>query len=141
MVEELSGHRSRLQQVAYRAEVFHLLRYGGTARARDGETLVIPPHDDISGEPHVGPAAGRAARHAAVPRRDLVRHAAGQQVGARAQRADPEIVVHDTEDGWDGSVATLQYDGGKSVHYIIDADGSRVGQFRPETDTAWHAGN
>ena len=52
-----------------------------------------------------------------------------------------KIVIHDTEGGWDGSVATLQNDGGKSVHYIIDADGSRVGQFRPETDTTWHAGN
>ena len=27
------------------------------------------------------------------------------------------------------------------MHYIVDADGSRVGQFRPETDTTWHAGN
>jgi hypothetical protein len=27
------------------------------------------------------------------------------------------------------------------VHYIIDADGARVGQFLHETDTAWHAGN
>src|SRR5262249_39837694 len=34
-----------------------------------------------------------------------------------------------------------QYDPNKSVHYIVDADGSRVGQFRPETDTTWHAGN
>jgi N-acetyl-anhydromuramyl-L-alanine amidase AmpD len=52
-----------------------------------------------------------------------------------------KIVIHDTEGGWDGSVATLQNDSGKSVHYIVDADGSRVGQFRPETDTTWHAGN
>ena len=51
------------------------------------------------------------------------------------------IVIHDTEGGWDASVATLQNDGGKSVHYIVDADGSRVGQFVPETDTTWHAGN
>ena len=33
-------------------------------------------------------------------------------------------------------MATLQFDSGKSVQYIIDADGSRVGQFRAETDTA-----
>jgi MYXO-CTERM domain-containing protein len=52
-----------------------------------------------------------------------------------------KIVIHDTEGGWDGSVATLQNDSGKSVHYIVDADGSRVGQFRAETDTTWHAGN
>jgi N-acetyl-anhydromuramyl-L-alanine amidase AmpD len=52
-----------------------------------------------------------------------------------------KIVIHDTEGGWNASVATLQNDSGKSVHYIVDADGSRVGQFRPETDTTWHAGN
>ena len=51
------------------------------------------------------------------------------------------ITIHDTEGGWDASVATLQNDSGKSVHYIVDADGSRVGQFVPETYTAWHAGN
>nr|HEX4317817.1 N-acetylmuramoyl-L-alanine amidase [Kofleriaceae bacterium] len=52
-----------------------------------------------------------------------------------------KLVIHDTEGDWDASVATLQYDAGKSVHYIVDADGSRVGQFRSETDTTWHAGN
>jgi N-acetyl-anhydromuramyl-L-alanine amidase AmpD len=51
------------------------------------------------------------------------------------------IAIHDTEGGWDASVATLQNDPGKSVHYIIDADGSQVGQFVSEADTAWHAGN
>jgi MYXO-CTERM domain-containing protein len=51
------------------------------------------------------------------------------------------IAVHDTEGGWDASVSTLQNDPGKSVHYIIDADGSRVGQFIHEADTGWHVGN
>ena len=51
------------------------------------------------------------------------------------------IVIHDTEGGWSASVATLQNDAGKSVHYIVDADGSRVGQFRHEADTTWHSGN
>ncbi len=27
------------------------------------------------------------------------------------------------------------------MHYLVDADGSRVAQFIPETDTGWHAGN
>ncbi len=50
------------------------------------------------------------------------------------------IVIHDTEGGWDASVATLQNDPNKSVHYIVGTDG-RVGQFVLEGDTAWHAGN
>ena len=50
------------------------------------------------------------------------------------------VVIHDTEGGWDASVATLQNDSGKSVHYIIGTDG-RLGQFVNETVTAWHDGN
>lgn len=50
------------------------------------------------------------------------------------------LVIHDTEGGWDASVATLQNDPNKSVHYIIGTDG-RLGQFVNETVTAWHAGN
>jgi N-acetyl-anhydromuramyl-L-alanine amidase AmpD len=51
------------------------------------------------------------------------------------------IAIHDTEGGWDASVATLQNDPGKSCHYIVDKDGSRVGQFIHEWDTGWHVGN
>jgi MYXO-CTERM domain-containing protein len=51
------------------------------------------------------------------------------------------IAIHDTEGGWDASVATLQNDPGKSVHYIVDQDGSRVGQFIPESYDGWHVGN
>ena len=51
------------------------------------------------------------------------------------------IAIHDTEGGWDASVATLQFDPGKSVHYIVDKDGSRVGQFIPESYNGWHVGN
>ena len=50
------------------------------------------------------------------------------------------VVIHDTEGGWDASVATLQNDPGKSVQYIVGTDGT-VGQFVPESYTAWHAGN
>lgn len=50
------------------------------------------------------------------------------------------VVIEDTESDWDAAVATLQNDPGKSVHYIVGADG-RVGQFVAEEDTAFHAGN
>ena len=128
---------------AYASRVFAILRTGGTFEARDGETLAIAAHAEITATQAVAllvpppitpdfPGAmwfttsctnkctiGRPLGHAAVNK----------------------IVIHDTEGGWNGSVATLQYDPAKSVHYIIDADGSRVGQFRPESDTTWHGGN
>ena len=50
------------------------------------------------------------------------------------------VVVHDTEGGWNASVATLQNDPDKSVQYIVGTDG-KVGQFVTEETTAWHAGN
>jgi N-acetylmuramoyl-L-alanine amidase len=58
-----------------------------------------------------------------------------------APRAIDTIVVHTTEDpGWDGSVAKLRYDPGKSVHYLVGRDG-HIAQFLPERYVAWHAGN
>ncbi|MBK7396575.1 MAG: N-acetylmuramoyl-L-alanine amidase [Myxococcales bacterium] len=64
----------------------------------------------------------------------------GKCDATRGGNAVQYVVVHDTEGGWAGSVATLQNDPGKSVHYIVGTDG-RVGQFVNETVCAWHAGN
>ena len=141
VVEELSGHRSRAQQVAYRAEVFHLLRYGGTTRARGGETLVIPAHDEIPVELTWAPPPLEAQGTPEYP--GAIWFETPQANKWTPGRTTPitMIAVHDTEGGWDASVSTLQNDGGKSVHYIIDADGGKVGQFISEGDTAWHVGN
>jgi hypothetical protein len=49
----------RAQQVAYRAEVFHLPATAAFIEASGGETLVIRPRRD-PGRDHVGPAAARA---------------------------------------------------------------------------------
>ncbi|MEP7120775.1 MAG: N-acetylmuramoyl-L-alanine amidase [Byssovorax sp.] len=141
VVEELSGHRSRAQQVAYRAQVFHLLRYGGATRARGGETLVVPAHDEIPVELTWAPPQLEAQGTPDYP--GAIWFETPQANKWTPGRATPitMIAVHDTEGGWDASVSTLQNDGGKSVHYIIDADGGKVGQFISEGDTAWHVGN
>jgi MYXO-CTERM domain-containing protein len=141
VVEELSGHRARSQQIAYRAAVFHLLRSGGTVRARGGEVIVLPAHDEIplalTWAPPLLEAQGTPEYPGAIwfdtPQANKWTPGRGTPITM--------IAVHDTEGGWNASVATLQNDGGKSVHYIIDADGSQVGQFVAEGDTAWHAGN
>jgi MYXO-CTERM domain-containing protein len=141
VVEELSGHVSRGQQVAYRAEVFHLLRYGGTARARGGETLVIPAHDEIPVELTWAPPPLQAQGTPEYP--GAIWFETPQANKWASGRLGPisMIAVHDTEGGWNASVSTLQNDPGKSVHYIIDADGGKVGQFIHEADTGWHSGN
>jgi MYXO-CTERM domain-containing protein len=141
VVEELSGHRSRTQQIAYRAEVFHLLRYGGTARARGGETLVIPPHEEIPVELTWAPPALETQGTPEYPGAIWFDTPQANKWTPGRDTPITMIAVHDTEGGWNASVSTLQNDGGKSVHYIIDADGGKVGQFVAEGDTAWHAGN
>jgi MYXO-CTERM domain-containing protein len=139
-VEILSGLSDPLA-VDYADRVFEILRAGGSFPARGGEIVTIAPHPDLA------PAVGRQQFAASTP--DYAgaiwfdtpmtnKWTAGRPDGNASVVI---IVIHDTEGGWDGSVATLQNDAGKSVHYIVDADGSRVGQFVHETDTAWHAGN
>ncbi len=138
-LEALSGMDAANAR-AYATRVLAILRIGGAYAARDGELVRIAPHPGI-------PETATEVMPDATPdypgalwfttsctnKCDV-----GRPLGNAAVN---KIVIHDTEGGWDGSVATLQNDSGKSVHYIVDADGSRVGQFRPETDTTWHAGN
>ena len=129
---------------AYADRVLAILRTGGTFQARDAEQLVLATHVEIAPREI---AIAALAPPPAVP--DFPgaiwfttsctnKCTVGRPLGNASVN---KIVIHDTEGGWDGSVATLQNDSGKSVHYIVDADGSRVGQFRPETDTTYHAGN
>ncbi len=127
----------------YASRVLGYLRGGGTFPARDGETIALAPHPEIA----IADTAEAVALAPTTPdypgaiwfttsctnKCDIGRPLGNASVN--------KIVIHDTEGNWDSSVATLQNDAGKSVHYIVDADGSRVGQFRPETDTTWHAGN
>jgi N-acetyl-anhydromuramyl-L-alanine amidase AmpD len=142
IVEELSGHLAERDRIDYRARVFTVLYRGGQLPARDGEVVAIAPHDNLPYELTYAPPAlapqGDPEFAGAIwfPTPQNNKWSSG-----RGGNPVTMIAIHDTEGGWDASVATLQNDGGKSVHYIIDADGSRVGQFIYEADTGWHAGN
>jgi len=142
-LETLSGMADQASRVRYAEDVFTILRAGGPFPARNGETITLTAHPELTVAPE-GPLVEAATGTPDFPgaiwfstsctnKCDTTRTAGTGVVDL--------IIIHDTEGGWDASVATLQNDGGKSVHYIVDADGSRVGQFVPETYTAWHAGN
>lgn len=127
----------------YAERVFSHLRTGGTFAARAGEHVALVPHLDV-------PLPTTAALIVPAQTPDFpgaiwfTTSCANDkcQVGRPLGHASVnKIVIHDTEGGWNASVATLQNDPGKGVHYIIDKDGSRVGQFRSENDTTYHAGN
>jgi len=124
----------------YASRVLAILRTGGDYPAAGGERVHVGAHPEL-------PIASARITPAATPDYPGAmwfttsctnKCTVGRPLGMSSVN---KIVIHDTEGGWDASVATLQNDSGKSVHYIIDGDGSRVGQFRPETDTTWHAGN
>jgi uncharacterized protein (TIGR03382 family) len=141
-LEQLSG-MDPLSAKSYASRVFAILRNGGDFAARDGELVHIAPHPEIDPSETVATLSA----HANTPDYPGAiwfttsctdKCTIGRPLGKASVN---KIVIHDTEGGWNASVATLQNDAGKSVHYIIDADGSRVGQFRPETDTTYHAGN
>jgi len=151
-IEELSGHLFAQDREAYRAEVFKILRRGGVIKARGGETIELPPHPEIPLGMTISPPGVEPAGTPDYPGAvwlETPQFAATTCDGTQAQKYDTDrggfpvtmIAIHDTEGGWNASVATLQNDPCKSVHYIVDADGSRVAQFIPETYTGWHAGN
>lgn len=147
VVETLSGYRSEHDRVEYRARVFKLLAKGGKFQAHGGETLVLPPQSDIpvwltmtpplayplDVTDYQGPKGPASVIWFDTP--STSKWTPGREAPVSM------IAIHDTEGGWDASVATLQNDPNKSCHYIVDDDGSRVGQFVHEADTAWHAGN
>ena len=138
-LEVLSGMDDQ-HAAEYAWRVLKLLRDGGAFAARAGETIVLRSHPELGDLPPVKPVAIVADFPGAIW---FTTSCTNKCTPGRPQgnAAVNKIIIHDTEGGWNASVATLQYDPDKSVHYIIDADGSRVGQFRPETDTTWHGGN
>jgi N-acetyl-anhydromuramyl-L-alanine amidase AmpD len=141
-VDTLGGISDANTKNEHLLKVYAILKSGGVFPARNGEELVVPAHPDLE-----MPLVARVEAASGTPqfpgaiwfqtsctnKCDTTRTAGNGVVNM--------IAIHDTEGGWDASVATLQNDSGKSVHYIVDQDGSRVGQFVPEDYTAWHVGN
>lgn len=140
-VERLSGYANEQQAKDYRAEVFRTLRAGGSFPARDGETVTLPPREDVPIELTLAPPLPRTLATPDFPGAIWFPTSCTNKCNTTRNQPIDAIVIHDTEGGWHASVATLQYDPGKSAHYIIDEDGSRVGQFIPESYMGWHAGN
>jgi N-acetyl-anhydromuramyl-L-alanine amidase AmpD len=141
-LEELSGYADDAHRKEYAHRVFATLARGGTFEGRDGEKLTILPRDvppsltiDLSSTLHA--LAGKPD----YPDAEWIPTSCANKCDSgRDGAAVRFVVIHDTEGGWDASVATLQNDPGKSVQYIVGTDG-RVAQFVSESDTAWHAGN
>ncbi|MDB4935279.1 MAG: hypothetical protein JWP87_2251 [Labilithrix sp.] len=140
-IEEMSGYADDAHREDYAHRVFATLARGGMLEGRDGEKLSLGKHDlpptltlDVSSKLHTL-AVSQFPGAQWIPTSCANKCDAGRG-GAKVDY----IVIHDTEGGWDASVATLQNDPGKSVQYIVGTDG-KVAQFVTEDTTAWHAGN
>ncbi len=140
-VEEMSGFADDAHRESYAHQVFATLARGGTFEGRDGEPIVLPRHElppslvlDVSWKlKTLANAQYEGAEW--IPTSCTNKCTIGRG-GAKVEY----VVIHDTEGGWNASVATLQNDPNKSVQYIVGTDG-KVGQFVTEETTAWHAGN
>jgi N-acetylmuramoyl-L-alanine amidase len=141
VVEVLSGHLFERDQVDYRARVFSLLRYGRALEARGGERIMLAAREDVPLGLTIAPPAPEPLDEPEYPGAIWFETSCNDKCTPSRNAPVSMIAIHDTEGGWDASVATLQNDPGKSVHYIVDKDGSRVGQFIPESYTGWHVGN
>ncbi len=140
-VAEMSGFADEAHREHYVHQVFATLARGGRFEGRDGEVVVLAPHDlppsltiDVSDK--LRTLAGQAEY---PDTQWFPTSCSGKCAPGRPGKIDT-IIIHDTEGSWNASVATLQNDPGKSAHYIIDTDG-RLGQFITEDTTGWHCGN
>lgn len=73
--------------------------------------------------------------------RVLIRHTPNETRTNRTARTINDIVIHDTEGAFVGSVRHLQNAGvDGSAHFVVSRTGQIV-QLVPVTDVAWHSGN
>jgi len=139
--------------------VFASIRTGERAVTTDGERIVLPADPDV--RPEVPPRIPLAARFASTAAAmapecpsaltcDLVlsrTSSTGERNYTPAARPGQgvdirQIVLHDTEGGYEGSLAALTDPAVKaSAHYLVRASDGLVTQMVENRNLAWHAGN
>ncbi|MFJ8299296.1 N-acetylmuramoyl-L-alanine amidase [Streptomyces sp. NPDC094447] len=140
--------------------VFESIQEGERAVTLDGEQVALPADPSVepvkpSNVPLAATFASTAAA-AAAPEcpagltcdvKLTVPSSTGKKNYTAADRPDQgldirQIVIHDTEGGYDGSLKVLtDPNGGGSAHYLIRAADGLVTQMLENKNLAWHAGN
>ncbi|MFJ9579513.1 N-acetylmuramoyl-L-alanine amidase [Streptomyces sp. NPDC101191] len=139
--------------------VFESIRTGERELTTDGEQVVLPADPSVQPvRPAQVPLAATFASTTATPVPEcpsgLACDFVPSRTGANGERnytvADRpsqgvdvrQIVIHDTEGGYDGSLATLTDPAVKaSAHYLVRASDGLVTQMVENRNLAWHAGN
>lgn len=142
-VADMSGYADAPHRDDYVHRVYATLARGGSFEGRDGQIVTVAAHPELPPSLTIAVEHGLRVLAGApdYPGAEWIPTSCTDKctVGRGGNKVE-YVVIHDTEGGWDASVATLQNDPGKSVQYIVGKDG-RLAQFVPEADTAWHAGN
>ncbi|MFE5797213.1 N-acetylmuramoyl-L-alanine amidase [Streptomyces sp. NPDC056503] len=140
--------------------VFESIKKGERKLTADGEQLTLPADPSVTPAAPANvplaasfasttattatvecPAGMNCTPHFIVPAAD------GSKNYTQADRPNNgvdirQIVIHDTEGAWDGSLRTLTDPKGKgSAQYMINAAGTEVAQLLENKNLAWHAGN
>ncbi|MFK3731215.1 N-acetylmuramoyl-L-alanine amidase [Streptomyces sp. NPDC088090] len=152
-----SPDRKGADQFAKR--VFESIRTGEQELTLDGEQVVLPAAPSVEPvKPANVPLAASFASTAATPTPECPSGLTCDFVPSRtsstgvrnytpADRPNQDvdirqIIIHDTEGGYDGSLATLTNPDVKaSAHYLVRASDGLVTQMVENKDLAWHAGN
>lgn len=141
---EWSGYFDRWHQVDYATRVLGALARGGRVENRYGESLgfapIAVPPALLLGEPKPVALTALVAEFEGAELFPINPDRTGKYLVGRDGYSVDTLIIHDTEGGWEGSVATFQNEGGTSTHYLIGKD-ARVAQFLSEADTAYHCGN
>ncbi|WP_371483063.1 N-acetylmuramoyl-L-alanine amidase [Kitasatospora sp. NBC_00315] len=109
-------------------------------------SLAAAPELDASSTPECPAGLGcdvRPAAYKLINAADPTSYG-NYSVGNRPDDGDAiqYIVIHDTEGGFDGSIATFQNPSTQaSAHYIVRSSDGHVSQLVATKDVAWHAGN
>ncbi|MFE1500372.1 N-acetylmuramoyl-L-alanine amidase, partial [Streptomyces albidoflavus] len=139
--------------------VFESIRTGEHGLTTDGETVALPADPAVEPvKPSNVPLAASFAGTTALPTpecptgllcdyRPAEVPSTGQRNYTLADRPNSDvgirqIVIHDTEGSYEGTIATFQSATAKgSAHYLIRAQDGLVTQMVENKNIAWHAGN
>lgn len=141
---EWSGYADRWHQMDYATRVLGVLARGGSLQNYAGEWferegMDVPPALLVTA-PKPVELTSLVAEFEGAELFPMNPGVSGKYLVGRDGYSVDTLIIHDTEGGWEGSVATFQNQGSTSVHYLIGKDG-RVAQFMSEADTGYHCGN
>jgi MYXO-CTERM domain-containing protein len=141
-IAEMGGFADEPHRQAYVHRVFAALARGGRFAARNGETIVLRPHDlPVALTVDLSQTLRPLTTQPEYPTAEWFPTSCNDKCDLDRGGATIEfLIIHDTQQTFDAAVATLQNDPKKSTHYIVAKDG-RVGQFVPESVNAWQCGN